>query len=134
MFILLMIVTFLIAFFISFLIVRIFSPSINKILTRIINDDISIAWVKYMQFALYVVGISSGVRIWELKRYITPMMRDGEEQILELTSDRWILEVYGTIIGALQGMAWVLLVFFIFALLAFVIVKSVETRKTINSK
>lgn len=132
MFITLMAVTFVIAFLVSFLIVRIFSPSLVKILNRIITDEISSAWVKYMQFALYVVGISSGVRIWELKRYITPTIVDGEQQILELTSDRWILEVYGTIIGALQGMAWVLLVFFIFALLAFVIVKSFEARKTLQ--
>ncbi len=133
MFMLLMLVTFIIAFVVSFIVVKIFSPSLIKILTRIIADEISMAWVKYMQFALYVVGISSGVRIWELKRYITPTMIDGERQMLELTNERWVLEVYGTIIGTIQGMAWVLLIFFVFALLAFVIVKSVETKKSMKS-
>ena len=133
MFVSLLIVTFAIAFLVSFVIVKIFAGSLNKILTRIISDEISSAWVKYIQFALYVVGISSGVRIWELRRYIDPQMTDDKVRMLELTSDRWVLEVYGTIIGTLQGMAWVLLIFFIFALVAFVIVRAGETKKAFKS-
>ena len=34
-----------------------------------------------------------------------------------------------TIIGTLQSVAWMLLVFFLFALIAFVIVKGLESRK-----
>lgn len=133
MFVTLLAVTFVIAFLVSLIVVRIFSSSIDKILTRIITDDISSAWAKYLKFAIYVVGISSGVRVWELKNYITPPVINGEAKIIELTSDRWILEVYGTIIGTLQGIAWVLLVFFIFALIAYVIVKIFESRKKANS-
>ena len=133
MFVILLLVTFVIAFLVSFIVVRVFSSSIDKILTRIITDDISSAWAKYLKFAIYVVGISSGVRVWELKNYITPPVINGEAKIIELTSDRWILEVYGTIIGTLQGIAWVLLVFFIFALIAYVIVKIFESRKKANS-
>lgn len=129
MFLSLLLITFVISFLVSLIVVRIFSPSIDKILLRIIADEISSAWSKYLKFAVYVVGISSGVRIWELKKYITPMMFENEEKIIELTSDRWVLEVYGTIIGTLQGIAWLLLVFFIFALVAFVIVKISESRK-----
>jgi len=130
MFLSLLLVTFVIAFLVSFIVVRVFSSSINKILNRIIADEIGLAWAKYLKFAIYVVGISSGVRIWELKKYITPEPRTGEAQILELTANRWVLEVYGTVIGTLQGIAWMLLLFFVFALVAFVIVRAVETRKT----
>jgi len=49
--------------------------------------------------------------------------------VLELTQDRWILEVYGTIIGTLQSIAWMLLLFFLFALIAYVIVKGMEAEK-----
>jgi hypothetical protein len=122
-------VTFLIATVVSILVARAFSKPINQILTRIIADEISVAWRRYLLFALYVVGISSGVRIWELEKYITkPAVKNAE--IVELTGDRWILEVYRTVIETLQGLAWVLLVFFVVALLAFVVVRIFEARKT----
>ncbi len=128
MFITLLAVTFIISLIVSFIVVRVFANPIDKILRRIISDEISQAWLKYLKFAIYVVGVSSGVRIWELEKYITPpQFRDG--QIIDLTRDRWVLEVYRTIIESLQGIAWLLLVFFIFALIAFVIVRVFELRK-----
>jgi hypothetical protein len=128
MFITLLAVTFFISLTVALIVVYIFGKPIENILHRIISDEISRAWVKYIKFAICVVGVSSGVRIWELERYITPpQYREG--QIIELTRDRWILEVYRTIIGSLQGIAWLLLVFFIFALVAFVIVRVFELRK-----
>lgn len=105
-----------------------FAKPIDGILQRIIADPISQAWVKYVKFAIYVVGISSGVRIWELERYITPAQFNNA-RILELTRDRWVLEVYRTIIESLQGIAWLLLVFFAVALIAFVIVRVFEMRR-----
>ncbi|MCP4584210.1 MAG: hypothetical protein GY839_21570 [candidate division Zixibacteria bacterium] len=130
MFITLLAVTFIIALAVSFIVARMFSSPINKILMRIISDEISNVWSKYLKFAIYVVGISSGVRIWELEKYITPARRTDDAVIIVLNSDRWVLEVYRTIIGTLQGVAWMLLVFFIFALIAYVIVRISEGRKT----
>jgi hypothetical protein len=128
MFLTLLAVTFLISLGVSWLVVWIFTKPITAILQRIIADNISRAWVTYLKFGMFVTGISSGVRIWALEQYITPRpLADG--QALELNRDRWILEVYRTIIESLQGLAWVLLVFFIFALIAFVIVRGMELRK-----
>ena len=130
MFITLLGVTFLIAFVVSYILVRIFAVPLDAILTRIISDEISSAWLRYLKFAMYVVGISKGVRVHELERYITPTARRFEQTgIIELTRDRWILEVYRTVIETLQGIAWLLLVFFVFALIAYVIVRIFETRK-----
>lgn len=128
MFITLLAVTFIISFLVSGIVVLMFARPIDGILQRIISDPISRAWVKYVKFAIYVVGISSGVRVWELERYITPGQFKGA-QVLELTRERWVLEVYRTIIESLQGVAWLLLVFFSFALVAFVIVRVFELRK-----
>ncbi len=135
MFILLLIVTFAIAFLVSFIVTRIFYSAMQKILVRIIAEDISSAWLRYLVFAIYVVGISSGVRVWDLERYIMPRESRGGEVIeaLVLNTDRWILEVYRTIIGTLQGIAWMLLVFFLFALIAYVIVKIFEGKSKANS-
>jgi hypothetical protein len=131
-FITLLAVTFVISVVVSSIVVRMFAKPIDGILQRIISDPISQAWVKYVKFAIYVVGISSGVRIFELERYITPgQFKDA--QVLALTRDRWVLEVYRTIIESLQGIAWLLLVFFAVALVAFVIVRVFELRKTKSS-
>lgn len=127
MFITLLVVTFLIALVVSFSVVRMFTSPIDNILNRIISDEISVEWLKYLKFAIYVVGISSGVRIWDLEKYITPPQIENA-QIVELTMNRWILEVYQTIISTLEGITWLLLVFFIFALIAY-IVRIFEARQ-----
>ncbi|MEK7251016.1 MAG: hypothetical protein AAB209_11410 [Bacteroidota bacterium] len=127
MFILLLVVNLLLAFAVCFIVARIFRAPINKILQRLVAEDIFIAWGRYIIFATYVVGISGGVRIWDLEKYITPTKEGGT--ILELTQERWILELYRTIIGTLQSIAWMLLLFFIFALIAYVILKGLEMRK-----
>ena len=126
MFIVLLAVTFFIALVVSFVVVRMFSAPINNILNRLITDEISSAWLKYITFAIYVVGISSGVNIRQLEKYITA--RDTEEIIVVLNVHRWILEVYRTVIGTLQGIAWMLLVFFVFALVAYVILRIFEMK------
>jgi hypothetical protein len=128
MFITLLGVTFLIALVVSIIIVQIFRKPIDSILERIISDKISKAWSKYLRFAIFVTGISSGVKVWKIEQYITAPQHEGTK-IVELTKARWILEIYRTIIETLQGIAWMLLVFFVFALLAFVIVKVFELRK-----
>ena len=129
MFVTLLLVTFMIALIVSAVVARLFNRPIDAILKRIVADEISAAWLKYLHFAIFVVGISSGVRVYELERYITPQRWDKDSKIIELVSDRWILEVYRTVIGTLQGIAWMLLVFFVVALIAYVIVRVFELKK-----
>lgn len=128
MFVTLLIVTFVIAFAVSTIVARFFREPLDKILSRIIADDISRTWSKYLIFAIYVTGISSGVRIWDLEKYITEPRFEGAK-IVNLTGQRWIFEVYRTVIETLQGIAWMLLVFFVFALIAYVIVRAFELKR-----
>lgn len=128
MFILLLVVTFVIAVIASFLVVRLFREPITAILVRLVGGDVSGAWWRYLTFAIYVVGVSGGVRVWDLEKYITP--RPEEAAAIVLNAERWTLEIYRTIIGTLQGVAWMLLVFFVFALVAYVIVRGLEARRS----
>jgi hypothetical protein len=130
MFITLLIVNFIIAFAVCFVLAKVFKTPIDKILHRLVSEEIYMAWAKYIQFAIFVVGISGGVRIWDLEKYVTPETKDAV--IIQLTNERWFLELYRTIIGTMQSIAWMLLLFFIFALIAYVIVKAVEMRKQTN--
>jgi hypothetical protein len=108
---------------ISAIVALVFKKPADQILKRIIADEVSTVWRRYLMFALYVVGISSGVHIRDLEKYI------NAPTLNQLTNERWVLEVYRTVIGSLQGLAWALLVFFICALLAFVIVRNAEMMK-----
>ena len=129
MFLTLLLVTLVVALVTAVAVARAFAKPIESILRRIIADEIGVAWQRYLQFAIVVVGVSSGVRINELERYITPSQWAENARIIELTRDRWILELYRTVIETLQGIAWMLLVFFVFALVAYVIVRIAEMRK-----
>ncbi|MDM1721372.1 hypothetical protein [Acinetobacter towneri] len=136
MFYYLIISTFALALLVSFVVMRLFSGSINDILARIIHDPIHEAWAKYTKFAGMVVGTSSGIRIYDMEKYITPLTyaENDKRIVIELTQERWVLEIYRTIIETLQGLAWMMLVFFMVALIAYVIVRWSEIKYAAKSK
>ncbi len=122
----LLVSTFAIAFVVASIVVFLFNKPIDGILKRVVPAEISYAWTRYLRFAIYVVGIGGGVRVWSFEKYLT--LQEPYKEIVQLTSDRWMLEIYETVIGTLQSAAMVLLVFFVFALIAVVIVRIFETR------
>ena len=128
MFITLLAASFLISFAMCAVIAKLFYAPVSKILRRLVEEDIYTAWSRYLVFAIFVVGISGGVRVWDLERYISP--RKADELPLVLNGERWVLEVYRTMIGTLQSTAWALLLFFMVALIAFVIVKGREAKRS----
>ena len=131
MFFYLIISTFVLAFVVSLIVMQLFSGSINNILARIIHDPIHSSWAKYTKFAGMVVCISSGVRIYDMEKYINPITYNAKNEqgmIIQLTTERWFLEIYRTIIETLQGLAWMMLVFFMVALIAYVIVRWSEMK------
>ncbi len=129
MFFSLLIVTLLVAILVSYLVARAFDKPITAILERIVGSEMAGAWAKYMKFAIFVVGISGGVRIYDLEGYLQQPMVKTPEGLMPsmpqttLTPERWVLEVYRTIIETLQALAWLLLLFFLFAMIAYVIVR-----------
>jgi len=120
-------VVFMVAVLVSAVVVLLFDKPIRKLLSQTVSEDFTSAWTRYLKLAIYVVGISGGVRVWQLERYISK--RTATDEILQLTRDRWILEIYQTIIGALASTVWLLLVFFVFALIAYVIMRGIAARQ-----
>jgi hypothetical protein len=127
-FLTLLAVTFVVAVLAAFVVTRLFDRPIEAILARIVSEELGGAWHRYMTFAIYVVGVSGGVRIWALEKYVTA--REKDVDMPALNADRWVLEVYRTIIETLQSIAWMLLVFFVFALIAYVVVRGFELWRT----
>jgi len=125
MFIALIAATFAVSFLVALVVVRLFREPVQAILSRIVEDDLAYAWTRYLTFAIFVTGLSGGVRIWDLEKYLG----DGPERAPVLDGARWLLEIYRTVIGTLQSVAWMLLVFFVFALIAYVIVRGMGMRQ-----
>lgn len=124
----LLLITLTVSLIVCVLVTQIFNKPIGDILSRLVSESLGAAWHRYITFAIYIVGVSGGVKINHLERYITP--KSEENRVIEMNLDRWIIEVYRTIIETLQGIAWMLLVFFIFALIAYVILRGFELKKT----
>jgi hypothetical protein len=57
-----------------------------------------------------VVGVASGVRLYELERFAEEGGAPG------LNAAEWLLEVYRSAIGALESVVWALLLFFLVVL------------------
>jgi hypothetical protein len=126
---LLLLVTLILSLGVSWLVAKLFGSSIESILRRIIDDEISQVWSKYLRFAILVVGVSNGVRVWDYEKYLNP---SKEGPVIALTTERWVFELYHTVISALQGIAWLLLVFFVFALLAYVVMRAIDLRQGVR--
>jgi hypothetical protein len=120
----LLIVTFVAALAMSTLVAFLFRRPISKILGRLVTEELAPTWQRYILFATYVVGISGGVPLSDIEKYVTPA-----GNALEITSNRWIIEVYKSVIGSLQSIAWMLLIFFLFALIAYVVVRGFEAKR-----
>ncbi|MGE5541863.1 MAG: hypothetical protein ACM3WT_02380 [Bacillota bacterium] len=133
MFILLLLGSLCISFIVSMMLARTFRKPVSAILGRIIPEDISSAWVAYIVFAMHVAGISNGVRVWDLERYFATGAMPKEAGPIPLTSERIFLECYRTLIGTLQGVSGVLLTFFAVSMIAYVIIRLVESRREKNA-
>jgi hypothetical protein len=116
-----------IAVLLTSVVVYAFYKPIRGIFDRLIGDALAESWVRFLTFALYVVGISSALRAHRLDKYVT--MHDGGRLRAELNTNTWVLEIYQSVQEVLGGLAWSLMSFFIVALIAFIIVRAFELKR-----
>jgi len=131
MFYVLLLTTFAVALATAIVTVRFFDAALSGMLQRIVGAELAQPWHKYLRFAIVVVGVSGGVRLWELEKYLggnRPGAQPSSTMVLSL--ERWTLEIYRTLIETLQSIAWMLLLFFLATMLAYVIGKAIEQRQT----
>ena len=116
-----------IALLITSVVVWVLRPHVRGILHRLVGESLADAWVNFLTFALYVVGVASAVRAYRLDRYV---IKAHEGAILaELNLNTWVLEIYQSVRSVLGGLAWSLMSFFIVALIAVIIVRAFELKR-----
>ena len=59
MFITLLLVTFAISIGVATAVVRLFRSALAVILARLVTEELAFAWHRYMEFAIYVVGLAA---------------------------------------------------------------------------
>lgn len=133
MLITLLIFNFLVALLTCGIVAYFFKKPLDPIFQRLVKEEIYIAWSRYILFAIFVVGISGGVRIWELEKYLNTNEKTGA-YIYTLTAERWAIEIYRAIMGTLEATAWMLLFVFLFALIAYVVIRLTEAAQENKEK
>lgn len=114
-----------VAFVTSLTIARCFVPYVQQILERSVSSSLAIAWRKYFSFAMVVIGMQGGVRVWELEKYLVAAQ---ESQPFGTTAMRWLLEIYRTFIDTAQSCAWLVVLFLLAALLLEAIIPAITRR------
>lgn len=116
-----------IALLLSSLVVLAFRKPIQGIFDSLVGEAASAAWVQFLTFALYVVGVSKAVHGYRLEKYVSPRSKTGA--LVALNLNTWLLEIYQTVRSVLGGLAWSLMSFFTVALIAFIIVRAFELKR-----
>lgn len=127
MFLILLLVTLVVSVLTAVLTARFFDQAVGRILARIVGAELADAWHKYILFTIVVVGVSGGVQLWELQKYIAN--KGDSSAPPSMTFMSWVLEIYRTIIETLQSIAWMLLLFFLCGMIAMVVMRCMEYKR-----
>ncbi|MDE0041357.1 MAG: hypothetical protein OXT74_04940 [Candidatus Poribacteria bacterium] len=123
------IVSFVTAGLVSFVVASVCETPLSILTRRIIQNDTSRIFTRYVRYVTILVGIAYGVTV-------NPLSYELAAQFLESISIRhvpnypewwmWLIGILTIIMQSLTAIASMYLVFFIFGLIAYITVKVVE--------
>lgn len=128
MFIVLFLVTFLLAFVISSGVAWAGKEPIEGILHHFFSLNVTAAMSKYLRLAIVLIGVSSGARIRILEEYIAASPANKLQMTDALTQEFWVVELYRTAITTLEGILWLLLLFSLIVFAAYWIMRKSELK------
>ena len=128
MFVLLFAVSVILGFGLAFGVSWIFRRMTENILSRHLAENVSHATAKYLQLAIWLVGVSSGARIHMLKDYLNTPAYNAEALQAQMTTGLWSLAMYNTATDCLLGILWLMLVFAFFATVGVAFIRRSKIR------
>jgi len=129
MFIVLFLVTFLLAFAISSGVAWAGKEPIEGILHHFFPRNVTAAMSKYLRLAVVLIGVSSGARIRILEEYIAASATIKAEMTESLTQEFWVVELYRTTVTTIEGILWLLLLFSFVVFVAYWIMRKSELKQ-----
>src|ERR1700739_1847721 len=119
MFVVLFLVTLAVALGVSYIIAKGSKHPIENVLHHFFAPHLSAAFAKYLQLAIVLVGVCAGTRVRALQDYISAPDYNKRAMLEQLTQEFWVMKLYRTVIGTLEGILWLI---FLFALVVIVAV------------
>jgi hypothetical protein len=129
MFIVLFLVTFLLAFGISSGVAWAGKEPIEGILHHFFPPNVTLAMSKYLRLAIVLIGVSSGARIRILEEFIAASAANKILMTDALTQEFWVVELYRTSITTLEGILWLLLLFSLIVFMAYRIMRKAKLKQ-----
>jgi hypothetical protein len=126
MFVVLFLSTFLLALAIAVTVAWATKEPIEAILRHFFAVHLSAAFAKYFQLAIVLVGVTAGTRVRALQDYISAPEYNKQALLAQLTQEFWVMELYRTVVGTIEGILWLV---FLFALLVFLVVVIIRRSK-----
>jgi hypothetical protein len=129
MFIVLFLMTFLLAFGISSAVAWAGKEPIEGILHHFFPPNVTVANSKYLRLAIVLIGVSSGARIRILEEFIAASAANKIRMTDALTQEFWVVELYRTSITTLEGILWLLLLFSLIVFMAYWIMRKTRLEQ-----
>ena len=130
MFVVLFLVSFVLAFAISSGVSWAGKEPIEGILHHFFSANVTAAMSKYLRLAIVLIGVSSGARIRVLEEYIGASAANKIQMTDALTQEFWVVELYRTSISTLEGILWLLLLFSLIVFTAYWIMRKSAPKQT----
>jgi len=118
----------LLSLLVSIIAMFFFSKPIRVMVSSILPDELATAWSTFMRYMIVVIGVGGGVRIYNYEKYLDTGAADHVP--VPLTSGRWALELYDTLLNTLSSIGWLVFWLFAIVMIAYVILKVRERKKT----
>ena len=132
MFVVLFLVTFLLAFAIASGVGWAGKEPIEGLLHHFFPPNATVAMSKYLRLAIVLIGVSSGARIGILEEYIGASAATKTQLTEALTQEFWVLELYRTCIATLQGILWLLLLFSLIVFIAYWMMRKSDKQRHVS--
>jgi hypothetical protein len=111
MFVVLFLASVLVSLAVSYFIAKASHYPIENALRHFFAPQLSAAFAKYLQLAFILVGVCAGARVRALQDYISAPDYNKPAILDQLTQEFWVMELYRTVIGALEGILWLIFLF-----------------------
>jgi len=120
------VVSVLVALGVSVGVARLAKDVIEAVLNRFMSNQLCVAALKYLRFAIIVVGVSSGSRVRLLDDYLGAPAWNRAALTEQLTPEVCVATVYHTVLDSLMGIAWLFFVIAFIALVALFIIRKAK--------
>ena len=127
-------VAFVTAGLVSFCVASVCEKPLSILMRRIIQNEASSAFTRYVRYVTYLVGISHGVRVHPIGFEIVAHSSEHDYEfpihVLQLNLDYQLMLMWTqmVIMQSLSAIAYMYLAFFIFGLIAYITVKVREQQ------